>query len=146
MSTTASTEFTSNDLILQMLKANPKTKKSIEQLDTDSIHTMDYYKEENSTRNSIIEESKSNKKSIFNPKKEEKKQILLTEGAENSYKMNKKYKDLHISSNVITTKGNVNNPKTQISQKRPNNRLKYCCKNYSDVDINNKTCLRCLRK
>lgn len=145
MSTTANTEFTSNDLILQMLKAKPKTKKSIEQLDTDSINTMDYYKEENSTRNSIIEESKSNKKSIFNPKKEEKKQILLTEGAENSYKMNKKYKDLHISSNVITT-NNVSNPKTQISQKRPNNRLKYCCKNYSDVDINNKTCLRCLRK
>ena len=45
MTTTASTEFTSNDLILQMLKAKPKTKKSIEQLDTDSINTMDYYKE-----------------------------------------------------------------------------------------------------
>ena len=63
---TINTEYTSNNLINAMLKTNPKLKKSIEQMDSDSLNTMDYYQEDSSNKNSLIEEAKFNKKIIYN--------------------------------------------------------------------------------
>ena len=72
MSTPANKTLTPNDLILQMLKVKPKEKKTIEQIDSESLNTMDYYKEDSSTKNSLIEESKINNNLLLNAKKPEK--------------------------------------------------------------------------
>ena len=70
MSTPANKTYTSNDLILQMLKVKPKMKKTIEQIDSESLNTMDYYKEDSSTKNSLIEESKINNNLLISQKKQ----------------------------------------------------------------------------
>ena len=78
MSSNRTKEQNSNDLILQMLKAKPKLKKSIEQQDSESLNTMDYYKEEGSNKNSLIDEMKANNILLHNANKNEKK-IIKTE-------------------------------------------------------------------
>ena len=60
-----------------MLKAKPKLKKSIEQQDSESLNTMDYYKEDGSNKNSLIDEAKANNILLHNPNKNGK--ILKTE-------------------------------------------------------------------
>ena len=47
-----------NDLISKMLETFPKSKKSVEQQDNESLNTMDYYKEESASKNNLIDENK----------------------------------------------------------------------------------------
>ena len=42
------------NLIKEMIKAKPKKKKSIEQQDSESLNTMDYYKEDSSNKKTTI--------------------------------------------------------------------------------------------
>ena len=51
----------------KILKAKPKLKNSIEQQDSESLNTMDYYKEDSSNKNSLIDEAKTNNKLLYNP-------------------------------------------------------------------------------
>jgi hypothetical protein len=44
------------------MNSNPKISKTIDQIDSESQNTMDYYKEDSSTKNSLIEETKIIKK------------------------------------------------------------------------------------
>ena len=70
MSKALSKEHTSNDIILQLIKAKPKSKINLEQKDSESLNTMDYYKEDSSNKNSLIEEIKLNaNKLLYNSKK-----------------------------------------------------------------------------
>ena len=145
MSNSKNAEYSSTNLISQMLKAKPKMKKNIEQLDNESLNTMDYYKEDSSNKNSLIEESKLNNKLLFNPQKLESKNSTITEGNEIHLGIKKVYKNKHKSSNTIIEQAGLNTPKVQNDKKRSNDMAKICCKFYSEFDLNNKTCIRCKR-
>ena len=144
MSKTSNKEYTSNDLILQLIKAKPKSKINLEQKDSESLNTMDYYKEDSSNKNSLIEEIKLNtNKLLFNAKKPEKIQINLTEENRFNSTLNKTNRNNHKSSNAIRTLSDLNTQKTQNGQKRPNHIAKVCCKYYSINNLSNKTCIKC---
>ena len=144
MSKASSKEHTSNDLILQLIKAKPKSKINLEQKDSESLNTMDYYKEDSSNKNSLIEEIKLNSnKLLYNSKKPEKIQINLTEEKEFSSTLNRTSKNAHKSSNAIRTLSDLNTAKIQNAQKRPNHIAKVCCKYYSNNNLSNKTCIKC---
>ena len=143
MSTPANKTYTSNDLILQMLKVKPKMKKTIEQIDSESLNTMDYYKEDSSTKNSLIEESKINNNLLISQKKQEKKRKIKKEQKDFSLALNKTYKGTHKSSNAIRTLANLNTPKAKNEQKRSIIASKICCKNFSNKNSTNKICIKC---
>jgi len=145
MSTTTNKKYNSNDLILQMIKAKPKNKKNIEQLDSESLNTMDYYKQDSSNKNSLIEESKINNKLMFNQKKPENTKVNITEENAFPMKLNKHRNSIHKSSNAIRTLTNLNTPKIRNVKKRSSKITKVCCKNFSGNDLSNKFCIKCKR-
>ena len=134
MSSNRTKEQNSNDLILQMLKAKPKLKKSIEQQDSESLNTMDYYKEEGSNKNSLIDEMKANNILLHNANKNEKK-IIKTENKDITIKSNKSNKDIILNPHSHRKKSaaNINNyinipktPKDNINKNICSN----CCLNF----------------
>lgn len=143
MSTPANKTYSSNDLILQLLKEKPKMKKTIEQIDSESLNTMDYYKQDSSTKNSLIEESKINNNLLISQKKQEKKRKIKKEQKDFSLALNKTYKGTHKSSNAIRTLANLNTPKAKNEQKRSIIASKICCKNFSNKNSTNKICIKC---
>jgi hypothetical protein len=66
MSTTDNKKLSSNDFLIKIMNSNPKISKTIDQIDSESQNTMDYYKEDSSTKNSLIEETKIIKKLPIN--------------------------------------------------------------------------------
>ena len=149
MSSTTSNEYTSNDLITKMVKAKPKLKKSIEQFDTDSLNTMDYYKEDSSNKNSLIDESKLNQKLLFNPNNKNdstNKDENINEKNDLSIIVNKAYKDIHQSSNLLRAKTLINvkkEQKEQKIQKRLNDTQLICCRCNCEINLNYKSCPSC---
>ena len=71
----------SNELLNQIFATTKKSKKKIEQQDNESLNTMDYYKEENSSKDQALEENKVISKKILekfqniNSQKEKEKSI-----------------------------------------------------------------------
>lgn len=149
MSSTTSNEYTPNDLITKMVKAKPKLKKSIEQFDTDSLNTMDYYKEDSSNKNSLIDESKLNQKLLFNPNNKNdstNKDENINEKNDLSIIVNKAYKDIHQSSNLLRAKTLINvkkEQKEQKIQKRLNDTQLICCRCNCEINLNYKSCPSC---
>ena len=148
---TINTEYTSNNLINAMLKTNPKLKKSIEQMDSDSLNTMDYYQEDSSNKNSLIEEAKFNKKIIYNNPlqnnhKEFKKKTFQKRN-DLSFTFNQTYREMHKSSNLVKVIHN------EISTKRIKNVPKLSNATINSIDSkcnkckskfkNNKICTKC---
>ena len=66
MSNTDNKKLSSNDFLIKIMNSNPKISKTIDQIDSESQNTMDYYKEDSSTKNSLIEETKIIKKLPIN--------------------------------------------------------------------------------
>ena len=146
MSTTICTEYTSNDLINAMIKMKPKVKKSIDQMDNESLNTMDYYKEDSSNINSLIEEAKLDNKLIYNPtqnKKEERNHKTIQTTKDVSFTINKTYRDMHKSSNLIKAiHDDVTHKKIKNAPKFPHvNNI--CNKCNSKFETNNKICFSC---
>ena len=146
MSTPANKTLTPNDLILQMIKVKPKEKKTIEQIDSESLNTMDYYKEDSSTKNSLIEESKINNNLLLNAKKAEKVKKIKKEQKDISLALGGTYKGIHKSSNVIRTLATLNTPKAKKQVKRSIIASKICCKHFSNKDLTNKICIKCKKR
>ena len=146
MSTTISTEYTSNDLINAMIKMKPKVKKSIEQMDTESLNTMDYYKEDSSNINSLIEDAKLDNKLTYNPtqnKTEERNHKKIQKTKDVSFTINKTYRDMHKSSNLIKAKHDDVTHKKIKNAPKLSHVTKICNKCNSKFDTNNKICLSC---
>lgn len=129
--------YTSNDLLIKMLKAKPKLTKTIEQIDTDSLNTMDYYQED--SKNSLIAESKLNNALSYKTKKP-KNIITYTEVSDFTKTINN---DIYINSNTNPSKDNLNIVDNQKIQKRFKHSTKTCCKNFANFDNKNKTCNKC---
>ena len=138
---TINTEYTSNNLINAMLKTNPKLKKSIEQIDSDSLNTMDYYQEDSSNKNNLIEEAKFNKQIIYNNPlqnnhKEFKKKTFQKRN-DLSFTFNQTYREMHKSSNLVKVIHN------EISTKRIKNVPKLSNATINSIDSK---CNKCKSK
>ena len=147
MSTTTNKKYSSNDLILHSKKVKPQNKLSIEQLDSESLNTMDYYKQDSSNKNSLIDELKINNKLSFKQKKPEKLKINTKDEDNFSLRINKNFNSIHKnkSSNKIKTLANLTTPKISNIKQRSNKIKKICCKYFSDNDSSNKICIKCKR-
>ena len=145
MSTNRTKEQNSNDLILQMLKAKPKLKKSIDQQDSESLNTMDYYKEEGSNKNSLIDDLKANKILLHNVNKNEQK-IYKTENKDLSFQSNKSNKDIILIPNSQRKKRAVNIQKYMNIPKTPkdNKNNKNICSNCNlNFGLSFRICTKC---
>ena len=105
MSTNIDSDLTSNELISKMIKAKPKSKKSLEHQDSESLNTMEYYKEDSSNKNSLIEDLKEANKLLFNPNKTEETLIVENSNKNNiQNQMNKTNKDRYTNINPNITR------------------------------------------
>ena len=149
MSTAISTNNNPNDLINAMIKMKPKLKNSIEQMETESLNTMDYYKDDSSNKNSsLIDESKANNKLIFESNKKE--EINKTQDINNkntskinraSFTINKSYRNIHKSSNLIKTIQDKELHKKIKNVPIYSNKIKTCNKCNEKLEANSKNVL-----
>ena len=142
MTTNRTKEQNSNDLILQMLKAKPKLKKSIEQQDSESLNTMDYYKEEGSNKNSLIDEMKTNNILLPNMNKNEKK-IIKTENKDLSMQLNKSNKDIILNPNSHRKKSALNIQKYINIPKTPKDSKNICSNCNLNLGLSYRICPKC---
>ena len=146
MSSNLDNEYTTNNLITQAVKAKQKLKKSSEQQkqqDNDSLNTMDYYRDDSSNKNSLIDELKSNEKLLFEQNK-------IEEIPESESPNKKRGLTIHQKNNNIDENGDINfsskrknstnAPKTQ---KILNEIHKICSKCYNDVGNTSLICIKC---
>ena len=136
----------SNDLIKKMLKAKPKLNKTLEQKDTESLNTMEYYNEDSSNKNSLIEEAKTNNKLLLNTNDvdaSEKNKKLKPNQKEKVLKLNKTYREGYKSSDLIRTMTDLNQQKIK-NVIEPNNYFpNNCCKCNSKLVSSKMICLNC---
>ena len=146
MSTNLDNEYASDNLISQAVKAKPRIKKSSEQQqDNDSLNTMDYYRDDSSNKNSLIDELKSSNKLLFDPNKiEQTPESEIQSKKKDSIPLQKNMntnKDDNMDINIHSKRKNsTNNPKTQ---KTLNEMHKICSKCYTDVGNSNLICIKC---
>ena len=145
-------QVTSNDLLNQMLDTVKKPKKTVEQQDNESLNTMDYYKEDNSSKNQKLEENKFKPKTILgkfqniNSRKENKKNkfpFILNQ----SYTGESLY-ELCEKTNFGLTNSFFGNKKEQNVQNRFEDRKTdndYCGGCNSEIENTSKVCPNCLK-
>ena len=146
MSTAISTKHNSNDLINVMIKMKPKLKNSIEQMETESLNTMDYYKEDSSNKNSLIDEANLSNKLIYNPNKNKPKERNNKNTSKinrASFTINKSYRNIHKSSNLIKTIKDKDLHKKIKNVPIYSNKIKTCNKCNEKLEANSKNCLNC---
>ena len=146
MSTAISTNNNSNDLISAMIKMKPKLKNSIEQMETESLNTMDYYKEDSSNKNSLIDEANLSNKLIYNPNKNKPKERNNKNTSKinrASFTINKSYRNIHKSSNLIKTIQDKDLHKKIKNVPIYSNKIKTCNKCNEKLEANSKNCLNC---
>ena len=146
MSTAISTNNNPNDLINAMIKMKPKLKNSIEQMETESLNTMDYYKEDSSNKNSLIDEANLSNKLIYNPNKNKPKERNNKNTSKinrASFTINKSYRNIHKSSNLIKTIQDKDLHKKIKNVPIYSNKIKTCNKCNEKLEANSKNCLNC---
>ena len=146
MSTAISTNNNPNDLINVMIKMKPKLKNSIEQMETESLNTMDYYKEDSSNKNSLIDEANLSNKLIYNPNKNKPKERNNKNTSKinrASFNINKSYRNIHKSSNLIKTIQDKDLHKKIKNVPIYSNKIKTCNKCNEKLEANSKNCLNC---
>lgn len=125
-----------NDLISKMLETFPKSKKSVEQQDNESLNTMDYYKEESASKNNLIDENKYLSKKL-------KKQSLVINSRAITQNPNLQKTNINTYDN-----NNLGGLYKEISFAKTksfylNNNGKNVQKRFEDMKINNDYCSRC---
>ena len=146
MSTAISTNNNPNDLINAMIKMKPKLKNSIEQMETESLNTMDYYKEDSSNKNNLIDEANLSNKLIYNPNKNKPKERNNKNTSKinrASFTINKSYRNIHKSSNLIKTIQDKGLHKKIKNVLIYSNKIKTCNKCNEKLEANSKNCLNC---
>ena len=146
MSTAISTNNNPNDLINAMIKMKPKLKNSIEQMETESLNTMDYYKEDSSNKNSLIDEANLSNKLIYNPNKNKPKERNNKNTSKinrASFTINKSYRNIHKSSNLIKAIKDKELHKKIKNVPIYSNKIKTCNKCNEKLEANSKNCLNC---
>lgn len=153
--TNAHIEWETDITLNKIIKAKPILKNSIEKQDSESLNTMDYYKEDSSNKNSLIEEAKTNNQLLYNPinskeKKEKPEDIevkkdlsfqlnqanIITNNINQNQNSNSKQKKRNI-------KLNINANKNQIIHKNIND-AHYICSNCNlNTGSSCKNCIKC---
>ena len=144
-------KVTSNDLIGQMLQTGKKTKKTIEQQDNESLNTMEYYKEDNSSKNQRLEENN------FMPKKilEKMQKINSKKGNEKSnlpFTLSQSYAgqslyELYEKSSLGRTSSFFEKKKEKNVQNGNEDKKKdndYCSKCNLEIEYPTKLCPHCI--
>ena len=139
-------------LIEKMMESLPKTNRTIEQQDNESLNTMDYYKEDNNSRNKNIEEIKFSSKSILdrnnNSKTLDTNEVSLI-SKYNFYckqdipKKNKNKKIcIPLNRSFFCNKTDKNIQK-RLEDKKMNK--EYCSRCNSEIEYSTKVCPHCLK-
>ena len=149
MSTDSNDDFKNLTLISQVIKAKQKLNKEKEQNDTESLNTMDYYKDDSSNKNSLIDESKTNNKLLFDSNKKE--EINKTSDNIKNKKDFSLKKNNNENINKIESKNNdIKNRKYSTKNKKPQNIQEgineihnICSRCHCDLGNNYTSCIKC---
>ena len=135
MSSYQNKKLSNNDLLLsKAFETIPIYKKTLEQQDNESLNTMDYYKEENSSRNQKIDENN----------------LFFSNKLSNQSKMINSNRNINLSfaikkNNSIQNKfnlyENIDNERTKLLFVKKNE--KNVLKRFEDMKIDNDNCSRC---
>ena len=139
-------KYSSDDLIKKMLKAKPKLNTTLEQKDTESLNTMEYYNEDSSNKNSIIEEAKKNNKLLFNTNVNEisqRNKKLKPNQKEKALKINKTNIGIYKNSDLIRTMTDLNYQKIKNGVIQTNSLPENGCKCKSKFVSPKIVCLNC---
>ena len=139
-------KYSSDDLIKKMLKAKPKLNTTLEQKDTESLNTMEYYNEDSSNKNSLIEEAKKNNKLLFNTNVNEisqRNKKLKPNQKEKALKINKTNIGIYKNSDLIRTMTDLNYQKIKNGVIQTNSLPENGCKCKSKFVSPKIVCLNC---
>lgn len=149
MSINQNRKLSTNNLISKLLKSLPKVKKTIEQQDNESLNTMDYYNEDNTSRNQNLDENKFNSKNILNKNSKSKTistDFITLESQPKTYN-NQDISELYKSKNFSLTRPTL----TNIKEKNVLNRFEdmktnndYCSKCNLEIEYSTNACPHCL--
>lgn len=133
MSSKNNKKLSSNDLLSKVLQTLPKSKKTVEQQDNESLNTMDYYKEENSSRNQKLDDNK-----IFTNKlSNQNEYINSNENTNLSFAVNKNYSEQNML-NLYETVDTL-----RIRPHFVNKNEKNVEKRFEEIKVDNDYCSRC---
>ncbi len=139
-------------LIQKTMESLPKTNRTIEQQDNESLNTMDYYKEDNNSRNKNIEEIKFSPKSILDRNNNSKTIDTNEDSLISKYNfyckqdIPKKSKNkkicIPLNRSFFCHKTEKNIQK-RLEDKKMNN--EYCIRCNSEIKYSTKVCPHCLK-
>lgn len=139
----------------KILKAKPKLKNSIEKQDSESLNTMDYYREDSSNKNSLIDEAKTNNQLLYNPnnsKEKKSKPEDIEVKKDLSFQLNQLNKNINtnITNKNSNSNSNPNKINLNINVKKIHNIQKtindvhYICSNCNlNTGSLSKHCIKC---
>ena len=147
-----SKQVSSNDLLNQMLSTVKKPKKTVEQQDNESLNTMDYYKEDSSSKNQKLEENEFMSKKFLGKfqnisSRKEKKKYKFPFILNQSYTGESLY-ELCEKTNFGQTNSFFGNKKQQNVQNRFEDRKtnnEYCSGCNLEIEDTSKVCPNCLK-
>lgn len=135
-----------NNLLSNLFETLPKSKKTIDQQDNESLNTMDYYKEENSSRNMKLDENNMfyNKKfNKINKTNNFRATINFKSTTSNQMPSNfYEFIDFTRGKSLFSNK-NEKNVKKRFEDIKNNNN--YCSKCNSEIDYTTKVCKHCFK-
>ena len=133
-----------------LLQTIQRSKTSIEEQDNESINTMDYYKEDNSSKNNKFEENiySSNQKAnhateIKSKPKKESPQLLVNFSKPIFGNQGGLYDEITFATNTTLSKNR--NKKGKNVEKRFDTIADYCSKCESEINYSTKICSNCSR-
>ena len=136
-----------NDLLSKLLENLPDSQKSIEQLDNESLNTMDYYKEENTPKNQKLNGRTLNKKKNRNLTQTTlSNEKTNTSISNNSHYSDKNMTNLYESINTVRTSTFfLNEIKKNVQKRNEDKQIKndYCSKCNSEIGYITKVCPHC---
>ncbi len=149
MSINQNRKLSTNNLISKLLESLPKVNTTIDQQDNESLNTMDYYNEDNSSKNQNLEENKFSSKSIL--RKNSKSKTIPTDfntlDSQTKTYNNQKISELYKNKNFCLTRPTLTNIKDKnvlncFEDIKTNN--DYCSKCNLEIEYSTNACPHCL--
>ena len=147
-----SKRISSNNVLRAMLEKMPKDKKTTETQDNESLNTMDYYKEDSSSKNNILDENKFIKKTIYMQPSNiisRAKNLnfdLPKEKSEtfDNIKISNLYEEINISrNNPFLVNKNSKNVQKRLEDMKIN--IDVCIRCNQEIEYSTKVCKYCLK-
>ena len=147
-----SKRISSNNILREMLEKMSKDKKTTETQDNESLNTMDYYKEDSSSKNNILDEKQFIKKTIY------KQPSNIISRAKNlnfdlpkeksetfdNIKISNLYEEINISrNNTFLANKNSKNVQKRLEDTKIN--IDVCIRCNQEIEYSTKVCKYCLK-